>query len=238
MPFNNYLDDTLPEGRAEDNFSLVDFLAEAPDYFAHEPFSIYVSPRSAGINEYLNLKIQLKMGRLKRIKAKILSQLQLPDTQENTTPPEVISAPPSEEEADSSPLIYRKGGKVIEIAVSPEQLKNYFDDKMMEGEAKDPGKPVQEKKHRDIFDRFLHEPGFFQRSEDPEAVPPDHSIEASVTEDDEIVTETLAKINLLQGNRGEARRIYQKLGLLFPEKSAYFEAQIKKIQDLDTTNDA
>lgn len=45
----------------------------------------------------------------------------------------------------------------------------------------------------------------------------------------EIITESMAKIMLLQGNREEAINIYEKLSLLFPEKSAYFAAHIQNI---------
>ncbi|MEM6805643.1 MAG: hypothetical protein AAF696_29870 [Bacteroidota bacterium] len=51
----------------------------------------------------------------------------------------------------------------------------------------------------------------------------------SVHLDEEIVSETLAKIHLKQNNQKEALKIYQKLRLLFPEKSAYFDAQIFEI---------
>ncbi|MEM8887779.1 MAG: hypothetical protein AAGD28_07310 [Bacteroidota bacterium] len=51
----------------------------------------------------------------------------------------------------------------------------------------------------------------------------------SVSLDEEIASETLAKLHLQQNNTREAIRIYKKLRLLFPEKSAYFDAQILEI---------
>jgi len=44
-----------------------------------------------------------------------------------------------------------------------------------------------------------------------------------------IVTETLARIHIQQGNIDKAIEIYRKLSLNFPEKSAYFAAQIEKL---------
>ena len=67
------------------------------------------------------------------------------------------------------------------------------------------------------------------RSNSPLETP--SSVQLSIEEDEDMVTETLAKLHLKQNNKSEAIRIYKKLGLLFPEKSAYFDAQIEKIKE-------
>lgn len=54
--------------------------------------------------------------------------------------------------------------------------------------------------------------------------------ESLQSDEEEFVTETLARLHLKQNNLEEALRIYELLCLRFPEKSAYFEAQIKKIK--------
>ncbi len=51
--------------------------------------------------------------------------------------------------------------------------------------------------------------------------------------DFEMFTETLAEIYLDQGYPEQAKRIYSKLILAYPEKNAYFAALIQKIEDLN-----
>ncbi|MDW8158259.1 MAG: hypothetical protein RML72_05190 [Bacteroidia bacterium] len=50
-------------------------------------------------------------------------------------------------------------------------------------------------------------------------------------EENEYVTETLAKIHIKQGNKEKAIKIYKKLMLKFPEKSSYFEKQIQQLKE-------
>lgn len=53
----------------------------------------------------------------------------------------------------------------------------------------------------------------------------------SVIEHDDIATETLARIYAEQGHLQRAVKIYQQLILKFPEKSRYFAAQIKNLEN-------
>ncbi len=60
---------------------------------------------------------------------------------------------------------------------------------------------------------------------------PAKQAQRSIIEDEDLVSETLAKIYSLQGAHLKARSAYQKLILLHPEKKAYFAALIEEIDN-------
>ena len=59
----------------------------------------------------------------------------------------------------------------------------------------------------------------------------DKAIRKSAEDDFKVVTETMAKIYLKQGNKEKAMQIYQQLMTSNPKKSIYFANQIEKIKN-------
>lgn len=80
-----------------------------------------------------------------------------------------------------------------------------------------------------IINRFITESPSISRPK-AEFFNPANMAKLSVEEHEDLVTETLARINLKQGNYKKAIRMYEKLCLKFPEKMPYFVDLIQKIK--------
>ncbi|MCW3070250.1 MAG: hypothetical protein JWO44_140 [Bacteroidetes bacterium] len=106
-----------------------------------------------------------------------------------------------------------------------------------------PGKesPAEEKKESeshsgtlsdfDLIDRFIREEPKIARHK-TEFFNPVNMAKQSVADDITFVSETLAKIYVLQGNYVKALDAYENLRLKYPEKRLYFAAQIKNLRKL------
>ncbi|MFI3330825.1 MAG: hypothetical protein R3Y38_03390 [Rikenellaceae bacterium] len=80
-----------------------------------------------------------------------------------------------------------------------------------------------------IIDNFLAI-GDYKITPSSESPDEDLTLGDDPLEDDDIVSEELAKILLLQGLNLQAKQMYLKLSLLYPKKSVYFAEIISKIE--------
>ncbi len=70
------------------------------------------------------------------------------------------------------------------------------------------------------------------KQENQISTPNNQLIAKSVTESDDLITETLALIYQKQKKYDKAIEAFQKLSLKYPEKSVYFASQIKELEKL------
>ena len=96
----------------------------------------------------------------------------------------------------------------------------------------EPEKP-KKMSRKELIDKFILENPSISRPK-AEFYNPISVAQNSIIDQENIVSETLAKIYEKQGYFEKAISIYEKLGLKYPEKSRYFAAQIERIKESQT----
>ena len=89
-----------------------------------------------------------------------------------------------------------------------------------------------EEKEEKLIDKFIETEPKINKPKREEFFSSEQSAKESLIENDEIVTETLARVYLEQAHYDKAIAAYEKLSLKFPQKSSFFATQIKLIYDL------
>lgn len=147
------------------------------------------------------------------------------------SPKTEVGRPKLEEGIERSSLLEERDREVIGSEVElDESTELTFTDwlkKVQKGGLTSVTEEKPEKQHKfDLIDKFIQE--------DPKIKPkktefysPINMARLSVVDDSELVSETLALIQVEQGNYQEAIKTYQKLSLKNPEKRTYFANQIK-----------
>lgn len=85
-----------------------------------------------------------------------------------------------------------------------------------------------------LIDKFLSAAGGTLKldktsGETPSPTPEDDPVERSLSESDELMTETLANIYVAQKKYDRAIKAFKKLSLKYPEKNSYFASRIEEI---------
>ena len=132
--------------------------------------------------------------------------------------------------------------RVLEVSITEDELKKYFKTKPENLEESTETEDSGEKKNESIYilhsqkgqtseliDKFLEEEPSLTKPENYRFKSQTPPVKEAGSFDD-LVTETLATIYARQGNIKKAQEIYEKLGLLFPEKKAYFALQIENLK--------
>lgn len=82
-----------------------------------------------------------------------------------------------------------------------------------------------------LIDEFIQNDPQIPRSDQMAFDNPVDAARMSIVDNEEFVTETLAKIYANQGNTGKAISVYKKLMLKYPEKKTYFAGLIQKLKN-------
>ena len=92
---------------------------------------------------------------------------------------------------------------------------------------------IEKEQVDNLVDRFIQTDPRISKPSKAEFFSPIQMARKSVEDNDMIVSETLAKVYIDQGNTEKAIHIFRKLSLLYPDKSTYFAALILKLEKPD-----
>ena len=147
--------------------------------------------------------------------------------------PEIDLSGSQEELSAEMALLEEKRKSLDELkALIAARLKQIEEEKQ-----KKESEPSEPKKlsRKELIDKFILENPSISRPK-AEFYNPISVAQNSIIDQENIVSETLAKIYEKQGYIEKAISIYEKLGLKYPEKSRYFAAQIERLQESQTLN--
>jgi len=92
---------------------------------------------------------------------------------------------------------------------------------------------IEKEEVNNLVDRFIQTDPRISKPSKAEFFSPIQMAKKSVEDNDMIVSETLARIYIDQGNIEKAIHIFRKLSLLYPDKNTYFAALILKLEKPD-----
>ena len=145
--------------------------------------------------------------------------------------PEIDLSGSHEELSAEMALLEEKRKSLDELkAIIAKRLKELEAEKQRK--ESEPEKP-KKLSRKELIDKFILENPSISRPK-AEFYNPISVAQNSIIDQENIVSETLAKIYEKQGYFEKAISIYEKLGLKYPEKSRYFAAQIERIKESQT----
>lgn len=150
-------------------------------------------------------------------------------------------------EKDNEKLIFESESPKSNKAEMPKPTKDkqsfsewlkILDEKRLDDLRKKESTPKNKKeKQLNIIERFIQEEPKISKADKASFFSPSDLAKMSLVENDDFVTETLAKVYAKQGNFIKAQSIYEKLMLKYPEKKNYFADRIFHLQEENKKNE-
>ena len=175
------------------------------------------------------------------VKDNVFTSIQAIDTKEETSDgvirekvfiiPEIDLSGSHEELSAEMALLEEKRKSLDELkAIIANRLKEIEAEKQRKE-----NEPAEPKKlsRKELIDKFILENPSITRPK-AEFYNPISVAQNSITDQENIVSETLAKIYEKQGYWEKAISIYEKLSVKYPEKSSIFAAQIERLKEIQT----
>lgn len=150
--------------------------------------------------------------------------------QENQHFFEVAATPQPKEELELD-IQLENSGYILDYIEDEQDLSVLASEINQNAHAKEAEQEVENTKQGSLIDAFIKANPEFRPSPEKTTDNSDLSTD-STQENDELITDTLAKIYIRQGLYQKAIQAFQKLSLKFPEKNTYFGDQIEEIKKL------
>ncbi|MGN0032733.1 MAG: hypothetical protein ACI358_02995 [Candidatus Limimorpha sp.] len=160
----------------------------------------------------------------------------LPDEYHTVTEPNIIPERtlliPEIDLSKSSEILNKDVELIQQKKKTLDELMSIIEEKIaqLEKEKKRNEKPAKKMSKAEIIDKFISENPSISRPKQ-EFFNPISAAQESIVDQENIISETLAKIYDKQGYYEKAISIYQKLSLKYPEKSIYFAGQINMLKN-------